>query len=338
MDRYIRQSVFPGIGKDGQEKLRAAHVVILGCGALGCSSSMALARAGVGRLTLVDRDFPELHNLNRQILFDESDVAARLPKAVAAAKRLCGINSEIRLDPIVADVNPGNILSIIEGADVVVDGTDNLETRYLLNDAAAKLKIPWVYGGAIAASGMWMSFLPGKGPCFRCLFPYRPGAGVGQTCETAGVIGGLPMAVGGMQAVETLRILVGEPSVGGRLVSLDGWRGTAAQMDVAQVRSKDCPTCRGEYEFLDGKHGNRAALLLCGNTVQISEPGARPVALDELAARLATAGEVEANEFLVRFVPEEGIEIVIFADGRTLVCGTSDLARARSLHARFVGA
>jgi len=338
MDRYVRQWVFPGIGREGQDKILAAHVVVLGCGALGSSSSMALARAGVGRLTLVDRDFPELHNLNRQILFDEADVAARIPKAVAAARRLAQINSGIRLEPVVADVHHGNILSIIDGADVVVDGTDNLDARYLLNDAAAKLRIPWVYGGAIAASGMWMTFLPGKGPCFRCLFPHRTGAGVGQTCETAGVVGGLPMAVGGMQAVEVLRILVGDSAVGGRLVSLDGWKGSAAQIDVDRVRSRDCPTCRGEYQFLDGKHGTRAELLLCGNTVQICQPDAQPVRLDELATRLAPLGEVENNGFLVRFVPEDGIEMVVFADGRTLVCGTSDLAKARALHAQYVGA
>ncbi|MBM4352771.1 MAG: thiazole biosynthesis adenylyltransferase ThiF [Deltaproteobacteria bacterium] len=338
MERYARQWVFPGIGREGQEKILAARVVVLGCGALGCSSSMALARAGVGHLTLVDRDFPELNNLNRQILFDEADVAARIPKAVAAARRLAQINSSIRLDPVVADVNPANILSILSGADVVVDGTDNLDTRYLLNDAAAKLRIPWVYGGAIAAGGMWMTFRPGRGPCFRCLFPYRPGAGVGETCETAGVLGGLPMAVGGMQAVEVMRLLVGEETVGGRLVSLDGWKGTVAQVDVGRLRARDCPTCRGEYEFLEGKHGNRAELLLCGNTVQILQARAQPVQLDELAARLAPLGEVENNGFLVRFVPEDGIEMVVFADGRTLVCGTSDLAKARSLHAQYVGA
>jgi molybdopterin/thiamine biosynthesis adenylyltransferase len=336
-DRYSRQARFAGVGQAGQERLRAGSAVVIGCGALGAASLDLLARAGVGHLVAVDRDLVELSNLQRQLLYDESDAAAGLPKAIAAAQALARINSEVEVRPVVADVVPANVERLVAGADVVLDGTDNLETRYLLNDACVKLGIPWIYGGAIGATGMSVTILPGETPCFRCVFPRRPPPGAVATCDAAGVIGSIVAAVGAIQFTEAVKILIGaRQDVNRGLVALDLWthqyeRGEPMQRDPA------CPCCAGRrFDYLEARATARTASLCGRNAMQVSP--AEPVKLDlaELGRRLAAVGAVTASAYLVR-VAVTGHELTVFADGRAIVKGTTDEAVARSLYARYVG-
>ncbi len=333
-ERYSRQILFAGIGEGGQERLLGAHAVVVGCGALGSFQAGALARAGVGRLTIVDRDYVESSNLHRQWLFEEEDAAEGLPKAAAAARRIERINSSIAVRAVIADLSSENAEEVLGGADAILDGTDNFETRYLVNDWAVMHGVPWIYGAAVGSYGLTMPVIPGRTACLRCVYPEPPG-GAQPTCETAGILNAVVAAVAAMQVGDALRVLCGQAdAVRARITTVDVWSGTVRQVE-GPARDPECPTCgRREFSYLEGRR--RAPAILCGrNAVQIQE---RPRAIDlqELGARLRVLGEVRANEYAVRFRAEP-YELTIFADGRAIVKGTSDAAVARSLYARYVG-
>lgn len=268
-ERYARQVVLPQIGEDGQDQLLRSSVTILGCGALGTNIADLLSRAGVGHLRIVDRDIVERSNLQRQVLFDENDAANRLPKAIAAARKIGGINSQIQVEAVVADINPDNVETFIRDADVVLDGTDNFETRFLINDACVKLDIPWVYGAVIATEGMVMAIIPGQTPCFRCLLTEMPPPGSTPTCDTAGVLGTAAALVAALEATEAMRLLTGHESFSkNRLWWIDIWTGTVEQVQVSKSDTA-CPTCdRGEFEFLSAREGSWATTL-CGREARL---------------------------------------------------------------------
>ena len=323
------------MGEAGVERIRSAAVAIVGCGALGGIQAEILARAGIGRLRLIDRDFVELDNLQRQFLFDESDAAEALPKAVAAARRLERINSDVTLEPMVADLDPSNAEELLEGIDLILDGADNFETRFLINDVAVRRGVPWIYGAAVGSYGLKLAIVPGRTACLRCVYPDPP-AGAQPTCETAGVLGSLTAAVGALQSSDALKILAcGSESATARLTTIDVWSGEVRQLDPP-ARDPDCPCCaRREFAWLDGSR--RAPISLCGrNAVQIHERS-RPVDLRELARSLQPLAEVRANEFALR-VALDPYELTVFADGRAIVKGTTDPGVARSIYARYVGA
>ncbi|MBI5440382.1 MAG: ThiF family adenylyltransferase [Deltaproteobacteria bacterium] len=338
LERYSRQSLFWGIGDAGQGRLRESRVVVIGCGALGCANVALLARGGVGRLRLVDRDFVELSNLQRQVLFEESDAREGLPKAIAAAAAVGRINSEVEVEPVVADVSPDNVEGLISGADVVLDGTDNFETRYLLNDACVKREIPWIYGGAVGSTGMSLTILPGKTPCFRCISPEAPPPGSAQTCDTTGVLASVITSVAAVQWTEAVKLLVGaREHLSRSLLSFDLWASKWQSVD-GLVRNPECPCCgRGSFEYLEARATSRTTSLCGRNAVQVSLGTAQRLDLAGLAERLRAAGEVTENPFLVRFAVGPH-ELTIFPDGRAIVKGTNDEALARSLYARYVGA
>lgn len=334
LERYSRQVRFAPVGEAGQQRLRASRVVIAGCGALGSVQAELLARAGAGHLRLIDRDYVEDSNLQRQLLFDEADAREALPKAVAAARRISAIDSSVQTEPVVADITAANIEEMMEGADVILDGTDNFETRYLLNDFAVSRGVPWVYGAAVGSYGLKMAVLPG-GACFACVYP-EPPAGVQPTCETAGVLGPLTAVVGALQAADALKILSGHAAeVNGRITTVDVWSGVVRQAN-APSRDANCRACgQRNFSYLDGRE--RAPISLCGrNAVQIHERR-RPVDLQQLARQLEGAGSVRANEFALR-ASIEGFDLTVFADGRAIIKGTTDAGIARSLYARYVGA
>lgn len=334
IDRYSRQILFPEIRAAGQKKLGKASVVVIGCGALGTVITDALARAGVGKIKIIDRDFIEYHNLQRQVLFNEQDVKDGLPKAIAAERYLKKVNSEIEIEGIVADVNYANIEKLVKGADLIMDGLDNLETRLLINDVSLKHKIPWVYGGAISASGMTMTIIPGKTPCFRC-FWHSPGvSGQMATCDTAGVIGPAPLIVGALQTVEAMKILTGSNDINRDLLVIDVWRGDFSHLKV--TKRADCSACRGEYEFLGARFGTKATSLCGQNSVQVLNPENGGVSLEKLARRLKPVGQVSYNEFMLRF-EADGREMAVFPDGRAIIKDTNDEALAKSLYAKYIG-
>ena len=339
IDRYHRQRILPFIGDAGQDRLAAARVVLIGCGALGTVLAESLARAGVGHLVLVDRDLVELTNLQRQTLYTEADARESRPKAVAAAERLRAVNSEIQIEPRPIDVDSGNVEALLAGATLVLDGTDNAATRYLINDACLKHGLPWIYGAALASEGRVMPVLPGRGPCLRCVFRNMPPAGELDTCETAGVLGPLAGIVANMEMAVALRLLVsGQAPL--QLHAIDAWDGRVQAIDVSDARDPDCPCCgRQHFEFLARPPADSAAL--CGqDAVQIRPPVETRLDLPALASRLASAGAVQAMPFMVRFVPREQptLKLTAFSDGRLIVQGTRELSEARSLYARFVGA
>lgn len=333
--RYHRQMLFAPVGSGGQRRLGAARVGLVGCGALGSVIAGHLVRAGVGHLRIVDRDFLELNNLQRQALFTEADVERRTPKAVAAAEHLRAINSQVVVEPIVADVNPFSILPFAEGLDVLVDGTDNFVTRFLVNDYCVKHRVPWVYGGVIMASGMTMTFTPGDGPCLRCVFPQVPPAGSTPTCDTVGVLNTAVGVVAGLEANEVFKLLVDPEARNRGLLTLDVWGLTFESVQVA--RDPECPACgRGEFPFLEARE-EETAVTLCGReAVQIApRPGTR-LDLEGLRSRLEAVGDVRANPFLVE-VDVEGKTVTVFPDGRAIIKGTDDPSAARVLYARYVG-
>ena len=334
-ERYSRQIRFAGLGEEGQERLLRAHAAIVGCGALGSFQAAALARAGVGRLTIVDRDSVELSILQRQWLFEESDAAEALPKAVAAERRLARINSSVQSRGMVADLTPANIEELLGQAQVILDGADNFETRYLVNDFALHRAIPWIYGAAVGSYGLTMPVIPGRTACLRCVYP-EPPSGAQPTCETAGVLNTITAVIAALQTADALKILAGRmDSVRARLTTVDVWEGGIRQIEQP-TPDPDCPACGArDFEYLEGRR--RAPVSLCGrNAVQIHER-ARPLDLAQLQAALLPLGEVRANEFALRFVTGP-YEMTIFPDGRAIVKGTTDIGLARSLYARYVGA
>jgi molybdopterin-synthase adenylyltransferase len=338
-DRYSRQTRFAPIGPDGQARLAAARVAIVGCGALGGVVAMALVRAGVGSLRLIDRDVPEWSNLPRQVLFDEADVAAGLPKSVAAAARLATINAGAVIEPVVADLTAANATELLGGVDVIVDGTDNFEARFLVNEVACRAAIPWVHGGAIGAEGRVMTIIPGRTACLRCLIPDPPAPGVLPTCDTAGIIGPAAFVVGAIEAAEAIKLLVGAADKAvHRLLVCDLWEHAWRTIDVSALAAAGCATCRsGDFPWLEGRIGGRPTALCGRDAVQVS-PAGGVVDLAALASRLATVGTVVANRWIVRADVEEGIQLSVFADGRAIVSGTREEARARAIVARYLGA
>jgi molybdopterin/thiamine biosynthesis adenylyltransferase len=335
--RYSRQTRFAPFGAVGQQRIGNASVAIVGCGALGSVQAEILTRAGIGRLRLIDRDFVELSNLQRQFLFDESDAHGALPKAVAAARRLTRINSEVTIQPMVADLTASNADELFEGIDLILDGTDNFETRYLINDvtAAGGVAKTWVYGAAVGSYGIKLAITPGQTACFRCIYPDPP-QGAQPTCETAGVLGPVTATIAALQSADGLRILAqGTDSFVARLTTIDVWTGEIRQIDPP-ARDPDCPCCvRREFTYLDGSR--RAPVSLCGrNAVQIHER-LRPIDLAGLADRLGSLAPVRSNEFALRVVLDP-YELTVFPDGRAIIKGTTDIGIARSLYARYVGA
>lgn len=338
MEKYSRQILFPGIGAEGQRKLLASHVALIGCGALGTVQAESLVRAGVGHLLIVDRDFVEESNLQRQVLFDEEDARQGWPKAVAAERKLKQINSEVMVRGLVEDVNYTNIEEIVAGADLILDATDNFETRFLINDVSVKHKIPWVYGACVSSYGVSMTVVPERTPCLRCVFQTAPGMGEALTCETAGIISPIVNVIASIQVCEALKILTGNlDRLTNQLVNFDLWEGKLHLVDVAHARNDSCPTCVGHnYEHLRGHEGSDG-IVLCGrNAVQIHRLGGERIELAKLAESLRRVGEVRFNEFLLK-LKVHGYEITVFPDGRGIVKGTEQLALAKSLFAKYIG-
>jgi adenylyltransferase/sulfurtransferase len=336
--RYARQMRFAPLGKEGQRKLLASTALVVGCGALGAVIANTLARAGVGKLRIVDRDFLELNNLQRQVLYDEDDVAAGLPKAIAAKNRLARINSEIEIEATVTDVDHTNIERLLAGVDCLVDGTDNFETRFLLNDAAVKLGIPWVYGGCLGAEGQTLTILPGQTPCLRCLMPEPPPPGSTPTCDSAGILATVIGVVASMESNEAIKILSGNVQAVSRVWTvLDLWDNTLRQIKLQSAQSPDCPCCgQREFPWLAGQRGSHTAVLCGRNSVQLSFPGREPIALDQLAEKLSSVAQVSRNKYLVRAAIGE-YHVTVFPDGRAVIGGTEDVSEARSVYAKYVG-
>jgi adenylyltransferase/sulfurtransferase len=329
--RYARQVLLAGVGVEGQRRLAASTALVVGCGALGSCICELLVRAGVGRLRVADRDLVELSNLQRQFLFDEADAAAGLPKAEAAVARLRRINSEVELQPRVVDVTPRSVGRLLEGVDLVLDGTDNFETRYLMNDACIERGIPWVHGGAVGTDGLVLPVRP-EGPCLRCLFPDPPPPASLPRCDTHGVLGPLTATVASLQATFGLRFLLGTPPDPIFLLHLDLWEGRFGRVELKA--SPDCPACgQHRFDFLERRETAEWSALCGRDAVQLTPAREFELDLDALAASLPSSHRLPG---LLRFAAE-GLELSIFADGRALVRGTSDLARARSVHARWVG-
>lgn len=334
-DRYVRQRILPEIGAEGQARLKRAKVLVVGCGALGCFQSELLARAGVGYLRVVDRDLVETSNLARQILFTEEDAAAHPAKADAAERRLRAVNSSIAIETLAVDVTPRNIESLLDGIDIALDGTDNFETRYLINDACVKQGKPWVYGGVLGTSGMTMLVRPGEGPCLRCLIPEIPPPGSFPTCDTAGVLNAAVAVVASLQVAGAIRHLVGSCPAECRLISLDVWNGAFQSLEVK--REETCTCCSGgNFEFLDAKRLSWTTVLCGRDSVQVTPPQDAGVDLATLRERLHAAGDVSKKGLLLHFKNAEG-EMVVFPDGRAIIMGTTDEAKARTFYARYVG-
>jgi molybdopterin-synthase adenylyltransferase len=333
-ERYSRQVLFAGIGEEGQRGLAIARVAIVGCGATGSALASLLARSGVGTLRIIDRDYVEVSNLQRQALFDEADAAESLPKAIAAAKKIAAFNSQIVVEPQVADLTPSNIEPLLEGMQVILDGTDNFETRYLINDYALKSGLPWIYAAAVGSYAVTLNILPGKTACLACLFPDPP-AGTFETCETAGILNSAVNLVASIEATEALKLIVGAENLLRRtLLSFDVWRNERAEL-VATSPRNGCRAC-GQRDFIHLAGEGRPHITLCGrNSVQIHEQH-RPVDFSEMSARLKPHGAVRHNDFVLKFW-REPYEMTLFPDGRAIIKGTTDTAVARSLYARFVG-
>lgn len=336
-ERYSRQILFPEIGKTGQERLLNSRVLLIGCGALGASHAEMLARAGVGKLRIVDRDFVEFTNLQRQTLYKESDAAERLPKAIAAKNRIADINSEVEVEAVIADVNHSNIESLIKDCDLVLDGTDNFQVRYLLNDACVKNDKTWIYGAAVSSYGTTMTIVPDETPCLRCIFEEMPDAGSSPTCDTAGVIMPIIATVSAVQVAEALKILVGDfQSLHRSLMQFDIWQNDWRKIKLREPNA-DCKTCGlKEFEFLDAESQEFGAVLCGRDAVQIAPPNPTNLNLKALAEKLKNISDVKQNEYLVRFTSGEN-EITVFRDARAIIRGTDDVSIARSLYARFIG-
>lgn len=336
--RYSRQILFPPIGEAGQRRLTDARVTIIGVGATGSVLSDRLARAGVGHLRLVDRDFVELSNLQRQLVYDEEDVAAMLPKAVAMARKLRRINSAITIEEVVADVNPSNIAGFMTDADLVLDGTDNFTTRYLINDICVKLGKPWIYTGVIASYGMSMTIRPGLTPCLRCIMGELPAPGTVPTCDTAGIIGPIVSLMGSVAVTEALKLLVGQGTPNTGMIHIDLWDNSFDTFDLGGPKP-DCPACgQRDFAFLNSEAGATTTSLCGRDAVQVRMVGVPDVSLPALAERLRDAhvGTVQVNAYLLR-AQIDGYEFTVFPDGRAIIKGTSDEAVAATLYARYIG-
>jgi len=333
-ERYSRQVLFAGIGQEGQRRLLESNVAIVGCGATGSVLASLLARSGVGRLRIIDRDYVESSNLQRQTLFDEADAAQSLPKAIAACRKIAGFNSQIVVDPHVCDLIPENAEKLLGGVQLILDGTDNFETRYLVNDYAVKNSVPWIYAAAVHSYAITMNIVPGDTACLSCIFPASPGGAI-ETCDTAGILNSAVNLAASIAAAEAVKMLVGDKQQLRRtLLSYDLWRNERAEVFAGKPRL-DCRTC-GQREFVYLAGEGRPHITLCGrNSVQIHDRD-RPIDLGHMSERLKLHGSVRHNEFVLKFW-KEPFEMTLFADGRAIIKGTTDTAVARSLYARYVG-
>ncbi len=332
-DRYSRQILFRGIGEEGQRKLLAAKIGIVGCGATGSALAALLARAGVGTLRIIDRDYVEPSNLQRQALFDEADAAESLPKAIAASRKIAAFNSQIIAEPKVEDLVPSNVEALLDGLDLILDGTDNFETRYLINDYAVSKSLPWIYSAAVGSYAVTLNVLPGQTACLACIFPDSP-RGMVETCETSGILNSAVNLVASIAATEAMKFLVGASGQRRTLLSFDLWTNEHAEISAAKPRS-GCRAC-GIREFVHLAGEGRPHITLCGrNSVQIHERQ-RPIDFEEMDRRLQAHGVVRHNDFVLKFW-HEPYEMTLFPDGRAIIKGTTDTAVARSLYARYVG-
>lgn len=336
-ERYSRQILFEGIGPEGQQRLLSSRALIVGCGALGSAQAESLARAGVGRLRIVDRDFVEASNLQRQTMFTERDAEERIPKAIAAANHIREINSETETEPEVADVNHSNVERLISDCDVVIDGTDNFATRYLINDACVKHGTNWIYGAAVGSYGVTMTVRPHQTACLRCIFEEAPPAASAQTCDTAGVIMPIINIVAAVQVSEALKIMTGHiEELHGALMQFDVWRNEWRKINPG-APSAECVTCaQGRFETLTSD-GQEFAAVLCGrNAIQISPTQPTEINFSTLAERLRRSGEVKFNDYLLRFRTSD-FELTVFHDARSIIRGTDQIATARSIYAKYIG-
>lgn len=339
--RYSRQMRFAPLGEAGQRRLLASRVLLVGCGALGSVLAETLTRAGVGHLRIVDRDFVETTNLQRQVLFDENDVTSQMPKAIAAVEKLRRINSEVELEAVVADVDCHNVRELARDVNLILDGTDNFETRFLVNDLSLETSIPWVYGGCIGSHGQVLAVLPGQTACLRCVIESPPEPGTTETCETAGILGPTVNVIASWQAILAMKILAGRlEDVPRALTVIDLWDHTFRTLDVSGLHaSGNCPAChRGERLWLSGQSGSRSTVLCGRNSVQVVPTSPTSLSLDDLAVKWQGHGAITRNPYLARLSLTGGeFELTVFRDGRAIVRGTQEIAAARALYARYVG-
>lgn len=340
MTRYSRQVLFAPIGEKGQNHINTSRVAIVGMGALGTVLANHMVRAGVGFVRLIDRDFVEMSNLQRQMLYDEQDAVNSAPKAVAAAQRLKSINSLVEIEPHVVDLNPTNAESLLTDVDLILDGSDNFAVRFLINDVSVKHNIPWIYGGAVSSRGVTMSILPGDTPCLRCMFGQAPSHGTSETCDTAGVIGSIIHVIASYQSTEALKILVKDyENLHKKMIQFDLWHNHYTPIDITKARKSDCPACSlKHYEYLESDLGADTIQSLCGrNSVQIQPIHPSTLNLEEWYERLKPLGKVEVNPFLLKFYPDEHTCLIVFPDSRAIIQGTDNPDVAKSLYSRFIG-
>lgn len=334
-ERYSRQIVFGPIGETGQKKLLEARVAVLGLGALGTVIANNLARSGVGYLRLVDRDYVEISNLQRQILFNEADCQNHIPKAVAAEAHLKRINSEIIYDPVIKDINPASIEALLDGIDLVLDGTDNFETRMLINDVCCKHVIPWIYGGALSSHGMTMNIIPGKTACLHCLYNHAPAPGSLETCTSAGVLNMITGLIGCIESVEAVKYLVGSPDLSDKMRYFDIWESRFESIDAA--RNKNCPACgKHVYEFLDNTQSTYTTSLCGRDSIQVVPAKQGRMDFPVLAEKLNKLGTVSINPYMLTFITGK-LEITLFVDGRAIIKNAADENAAKSIYAEYIG-
>ena len=338
-NRYSRQELFPPIGKEGQQKLINSRVAIVGMGALGTAIANHMVRAGVGFVRIVDRDFVEYSNLQRQMLFDENDANESLPKAIAAKLKLNAINSQVTVDAHIADLTWKNAEDLLKDVDLIIDGTDNFEVRYLINDVAIKHSIPWIYGGAVSSRGMTINVVPEQTPCLRCIFPKPPAAGTTETCDTSGVIGPIIQVVAAYQSSEAFKFLVGDTEhISTSLRNFELWQNDDSSINMKNARNEDCPACvHHQFDYLDPANKRDRFVSLCGrDTVQISPAVDQKFDLDALAKKLSKVGHVQQTPFLLKF-KVDNYDLTIFPDGRILVHGTNEPVVAKNIYANYIG-
>ncbi|MCR4344396.1 MAG: ThiF family adenylyltransferase [Candidatus Scalindua sp.] len=339
LERYSRQILFQHIGKNRQKILMNSTVAVIGGGALGTVSSSYLVRAGIGQLRIIDRDFIEESNLQRQILFDENDISENLPKAIAAQRKLQKINNKVKVEGIVTDVNYSNIDELTKDVDIIIDGTDNFETRFLINDFCIKNSVPWVYGACIGSRGVVMNIIPSRTPCLRCVFETMPQIGSFPTCDTAGVIGPIAGIIASFQVAEAIKILIKDyASVNKNLLEVDVWETKLRQIDISELKDiNDCQTCKlNNYEFLDAEVGIMTTFLCGKNAVQVMSRNTGKIDLRQLEHRLRSISGVSCNAFMLKFRVKDH-SFTVFADGRAIITGTADSSTAKSLYSKYLG-
>lgn len=339
LERYSRQVLFQHIGEERQKVLMERTAVVVGCGALGTVSSSYLTRAGVGQIRIIDRDFIEESNLQRQILFDEYDISENLPKAIAAQRKLQKINTKVRIEGVVTDINYSNIAELTEGADIIIDGTDNFETRFLINEFCVKNSIPWIYGACIGSRGLVMNIIPSVTPCLRCVFETLPQAGSFPTCDTAGVIGPIAGIIASIQATEAIKILTKNyDSINKKLLEIDVWDIAFKQINISGLKEIDnCPTCKlHNYKYLDAEEGVMTTFLCGKSAMQVMSHNSSNIDLVQLEQRLASVADVRRNTFLLKFKIKDHT-FTVFPDGRAIITGTADSSTAKTLYAKYIG-